>query len=1129
MSEFRWYQDAIIYQLHVRSFCDSNGDGIGDFIGLTSKLDYVASLGVTAIWLLPFYPSPLRDEGYDIADYMSVNPAYGTLDDFKTFLDAAHQRGLKVITELVINHTSDQHAWFKRARQAAPGSREREYYVWSDTEDRYSGVRVIFRDFELSNWSWDPIARQYFWHRFYSHQPDLNFDSPDVRAEVKRIFDFWLGIGVDGLRLDAIPYLFEREGTNCESLSETHAYLRELREHINQNFPDRMLLAEANQWPDETAAYFGNGDECHMCFHFPLMPRLFLGLQQENRFPIVDILRQTPTPPESAQWAVFLRNHDELTLEMVSEEDRLFLWTTYANDPQARINMGVRRRLAPLLRNDRRKIELLHGLMLAIGGTPVMYYGDEILMGDNYYLRDRDSVRTPMQWSPDRNAGFSVANPQQLFLPPITDPEFHFQTNNVETHDASPHSFLWWLRRIIRLRRQHPAFGRGSLTFLNPANPRILTFLREHLDEVLLVVFNLSRQSQYVELDLAAFRGRVPRELFGQTDFPMVGELPYLLTLSPHGFYWFELHWPAGASSRTDVSALPEIQLHSTWTELADRSRWNLLEAVLPAHLGRQAWFPGSRARIRTCRISNVMQLPVPNEDEGFLLVIVIADMNDGLSETYQLPLIAARTSRAELIINDRPNAGVTCLRREADRNSPVAKLAKSFGSPTESLGDFRYLGTTLPADCLTASASNDDWVLCDATAETEFWLSCLSLHGGRKVVTPIGLVGWQALSGEWNPAEVTPLCHLARGPVIDAACAVIKGQTFVTLFRRVDAGTHPEEELGQALATTSFGEHLPRELAALRVLPHSSLKPATTLGLIHNYAPYEESMAEHIAAIWSRLCDEFCETPVVPGTTEKAWQLSTEGEATLGSLMARCDLIGQRLGELHLALAGLNDPADIAAEPISVHYRRSIFEAKRAGLSLAVEQVRSQLPSLDDNDRKCWQLFLQHENVLLSRIANVMQIPLTLQRIRSHGAFTLDALLWTGSDIVVLRVGGERGRPLAERRLKRLVVRDLSRVVMSLRELLCNENLTYSVGQNVGVEFVTAACRQRAEGALLAAYRRTVVDESLLPQNDALFETIFSAFRVSTTISALLTAQLNNDRQATRLALKLLCDEVLR
>ncbi len=585
-----WYRDAVLYEIRVGAFQDSDGDGIGDLRGLTTRLDYLQDLGVTALWLLPFYSSPFRDDGYDISDYTQIHPDSGTLDDFKVFLREAHRRGLRVVTELVLNHTSDQHPWFQRARRSPPGSRWRDYYVWSDTPDRYAGSRIIFKDFERSNWSFDPVAGAYYWHRFYSHQPDLNYESPDVRKAVFRFVDFWLGLGVDGLRLDAVPYLFEKEGTSCENLPETHAFLRELRSHVDRQFSGRMLLAEANQWPEDAAAYFGAGDECHMAFHFPVMPRLFMALHMEDRFPIVDILQQTPDLPDGCQWALFLRNHDELTLEMVTDEERDYMYRVYAHDTRARINLGIRRRLAPLLGNDRRRMELINALLFSLPGTPVVYYGDEIGMGDNFYLGDRNGVRTPMQWSPDRNAGFSVANPQRLYLPVIIDPEYHYESLNVESQRNNLHSLWNWMRRLIAMRKRYRAFGRGSITLLTPSNRKVLAFIRRFEDETILVVANMSRFVEYVELDLAQWRGDVPVELFGGKPFPPIGDLPYLLTLGPHAFYWFSIE----SAERSEGSAppcrprtIPTIRTRGDWRALfsgggsrlargrASRDPWN--------------------------------------------------------------------------------------------------------------------------------------------------------------------------------------------------------------------------------------------------------------------------------------------------------------------------------------------------------------------------------------------------------------------------------------------------------------------------------------------------------------------------------------------------------------------------
>jgi maltose alpha-D-glucosyltransferase/alpha-amylase len=627
-----WYRQGVFYELHVRAFRDSNGDGIGDFRGLTEKLDYLRDLGVTALWLLPFYPSPLRDDGYDIADYTSIHPAYGTMRDFETFVREGHKRGLRVITELVANHTSDQHPWFQRARLAKPGSAARNFYVWSDTPDRYPDARIIFGDFETSNWSWDPVAGAYYWHRFFSHQPDLNFDNPRVRQALFRVLDFWMDRGVDGLRLDAIPYLYERDGTDCENLPETHAFLRELRHHVDTKYPGRVLLAEANQWPEQSAAYFGNGDECHMAFHFPVMPRMFMAIQMEDRLPIVDIMEQTPAIPASAQWALFLRNHDELTLEMVTDEERDYMYRVYAEDPQARVNLGIRRRLAPLLGNHRRRIELMNGLLFSLPGTPVLYYGDEIGMGDDVHLGDRNGVRTPMQWSADRNAGFSSADRERLYLPVIANPEFHYEAVNVEVQQANPHSLLWWMKRLIALRKRHPAFATGDLRFLDPSNRPILAFLRTTAEETLLVVANLSRFSRPVELDLSEFEGRQPIELFGRIEFPRIGQMPYLLTLGPHEFLWFSLEPVPDAEPASELPVLPA----SGRQDFVEGGLDARLRPALLDWLVRQPWYQTRERGPRAVEI--VDRIPIGQGEDTFLAVLRVS-YSRGELETYLIPL----------------------------------------------------------------------------------------------------------------------------------------------------------------------------------------------------------------------------------------------------------------------------------------------------------------------------------------------------------------------------------------------------------------------------------------------------------------------------------------------------------
>ena len=637
-----WYKDAVIYELHVRAFRDSNGDGMGDFRGLAEKLDYLQDLGVTTIWLLPFSPSPWKDDGYDIADYTDVHPAYGSLDDFKLFLNEAHRRGLRVLTEVVINHTSDQHPWFQRARRAESGSRWRDFYVWSDTPEKYNEARIIFKDFEASNWTWDPVAKAYYWHRFYSHQPDLNFDNPEVRQAVKEVAEFWFDMGVDAFRLDAIPYLFERENTNCENLPETHEFLKNFRAHVDRKFPGRMLLAEANQWPDDSVAYFGEGNECHMCFHFPVMPRLFMAIRMEDRYPIIEILNQTPPIPENCQWAMFLRNHDELTLEMVTDEERDYMYRVYAQDRQARINLGIRRRLAPLLGNDRRRIELMNALLFSMPGTPVLYYGDEIGMGDNIYLGDRNGVRTPMQWNADRNAGFSDGNPQRLFLPIITDPEYHSQTVNVESQQSNPSSLLWWMKRLIEHRKRFKAFSRGTMQFLAPDNRKVLAFVRKYGDETLLVVANLSRFPQFAELDLSEFRGMAPVEMFGCVRFPRIGDSLYNITLSGHGFYWFTLE-PVQSTEQ----ALPEPEQRSkelpvvnitSFDRLGDDRTVNALVRLLPTFLQTRRWY-GSKTRTMTdLQVVDI----VPFSDLGASIVMIRIEFSEGDPDHYILPVSIA-------------------------------------------------------------------------------------------------------------------------------------------------------------------------------------------------------------------------------------------------------------------------------------------------------------------------------------------------------------------------------------------------------------------------------------------------------------------------------------------------------
>ena len=632
-----WYKDAIIYELHVRAFKDGNGDGIGDFPGLLEKLDYLQDLGVTCLWLLPFFPSPLKDDGYDISDYLGVHPMYGTIEDFQAVLNAAHDRGLQVIIELVINHTSEQHPWFLAARQAPAGSPERDFYVWNDTDQKYPGARIVFTDTEKSNWTWDPVAKAYYWHRFFSHQPDLNYDNPRVIEEISKVMRYWLDMGVDGLRVDAIPYLVEREGTNCENLPETHAVIKALRREIDEHYSDRMLLAEANQWPTDVLPYFGDGDECHMAFHFPLMPRIYMALRQEDRLPITDIIAQTPDIPPTCQWGLFLRNHDELTLEMVTNDERDYMYLAYSADPRMRINLGIRRRLAPLVDNSRRRIELLISLLFSFPGSPILYYGDEIGMGDNIYLGDRNGVRTPMQWNGDRNAGFSTATPARLYSPVIMDPVWGFEAINVEAQQSDPSSLLNWMRNMIALRRLFRVFGRGTIEFLDPNNRKVLAYLRRDDDEQVLCVANLSRFAQPVDLELSKMEGMVPVEMLGYVEFPAIGQQPYRLTLAPYGFLWLELHpKPEAVAVGVDLMEHSPLSFADDWKGVLQGTEGQRLESMfLTEYIPAQRWFAAKSRQIKSTRILDW----APLEPSKSVLAWIEVQYTSGTPDIYQLPL----------------------------------------------------------------------------------------------------------------------------------------------------------------------------------------------------------------------------------------------------------------------------------------------------------------------------------------------------------------------------------------------------------------------------------------------------------------------------------------------------------
>ncbi|MDP8903941.1 MAG: maltose alpha-D-glucosyltransferase [Chloroflexota bacterium] len=1037
MADPLWYKDALIYELHVRAFFDSNGDGSGDFRGLTHKLDYLADLGVTAVWLLPFYPSPRRDDGYDIADYTSIHPEYGALRDFKLFVREAHRRGLRVITELVCNHTSDQHPWFQRARRSPVGSAWRDYYVWSDTPDRYRDARIIFKDFEASNWSWDPVANAYYWHRFYGHQPDLNFENPRVREQVKRALDFWFELGVDGLRLDAIPYLYEEEGTNCENLPRTHDFLRELRAHVDARFDDRMLLAEANQWPEDAVAYFGQGDECHMAFHFPVMPRMFMSVRMEDRYPLYDILAQTPPIPDTAQWALFLRNHDELTLEMVTDEERDYMYRVYAHDPVMRINLGIRRRLAPLLGNNRRRIELLNGLLFALPGTPVIYYGDEIGMGDNIYLGDRNGVRTPMQWSGDRNAGFSAANRQQLYLPVITDPEYHYETVNVETQQNNQHSLLWWMKRLIALRRQHHAFGRGTLTFVHPENRRVIAFVREHEGERILVVANTSRFVQYAELDLAAYRALVPVEMFGRVEFPRLTDQRMVLTLGPHAFMWFSLE--ADPSGRgTEVRAMTEppplIRAEPSLNVILRGAGAGELRRVLPGYLRARRWFRSKARRIKQVTLHEALLLRTAGRDAGpapeAALAIFNVEFTEGEPESYVLPLALAPAHTEEL--------------ERIGREVPQALIARV--APSE-------------------DATHPHFLLYDALYDSAAARALLDAISGRR-----------RFNGRAGQVTATPTAAF-RGLTRDTAGNGLEARagrseqsnTSITfgdrlilkLFRRLEPGINPDLEIGQALTAAGF-PHVPQVAGWLAYRPARG-DPAA-LGILQQFVANEgdawEFTLDQVSAFYERAVT--IDEPAGPAVTDisaileaGAAEPSERAREMVGSYLDAAALLGERTAELHRALAGHDADPAFAPEPFTALYQRSLYQTMRGQAAEAMGLLERRLDDLPDAVAAAAREALALRPLIESRLRGMLDRRISAQRIRCHGDFHLGQVLWTGRDFVFIDFEGEPGRPLAERRHKRSALTDVAGMLRSFHYAALGTLLSERVGGTVRPEDV--------------------------------------------------------------------------
>ncbi len=997
--QLHWYKDAIIYELHIKAFCDGNGDGIGDFQGLLQKLDYLQELGITAIWLLPFYPSPLKDDGYDIADYYNINPSYGNIHQFKQLLKEAHKRNLKVITELVINHTSDQHPWFQRARIAPKGSPERAYYVWTDNPNQYKDVRIIFQDFETSNWTWDPVAQQYYWHRFFHHQPDLNYDNPLVQAEVFKTIDYWCHIGVDGFRLDAVPYLFERENTNGENLPETHAFLKKLRKHVDDYYPGTLLLAEANMWPEDAAAYFGDGDECHMNYHFPVMPRMFMALQREDRYPVTDIFDQTPAIPPTCQWAMFLRNHDELTLEMVTDEERDYMYRVYAKDPKARINLGIRHRLAPLLDNNRRKIELLNCLLFALPGTPVIYYGDEIGMGDNFYLGDRDGVRTPMQWSADRNAGFSSANPQKLYLPLILDPEYHYEAVNVETQRGNTSSLFWFMKRIINIRKQFKAFGRGDMQFVNVENPKVLAFTRSYDEETLLIVANLSKFSQPAELDLSAYKGYVPVEVVSKNRFPAVKEeTPYFFTLSPYAFQCFVLE---KAHPGLDIhTPLPRLELQEWKDLLTNHYRTQLESIILPDHLLKSKWFSGRRQPIYTITIVN--HAVVPQEVNTVYWLLIEVSYQSALPEMYQLPLAFLDDEHAGKIRHNCPQAIIAQL-----------KLGEQEG------------------------------ILCDAFFTTGFQQLLIHRMANHKAVT---LKDNEIIFSANNALKQYVQEHTAIKSRVHASDQFNTSITydncyFLKMYRKVDRAINPDLEISRFLSEQAKFQYIPAFMGAVEwKFDHDGIVLGIMQVMIENHGDGHsyvlERLNNYIERILARDRSSLHPEQRFGSLFHPAGfdQLPEPLQVLLGppaSEQAR--LLGIRTGLMHLALSSGIYLKEFNPEDFSLHYQRSLYSSWQSLVRETWQNLSRSIPALPEPLRAGAQDLLARRGAVQDRLKRIYSKKLDVAKIRIHGNLHLGQVLLTGKDLAIQDYGGDARHSYSERRLKRSAFRDVASMVSSL------------------------------------------------------------------------------------------------
>jgi maltose alpha-D-glucosyltransferase/alpha-amylase len=1062
-----WFKDAIIYELHVRAFKDSNGDGIGDFPGLIQKMDYLQSLGVTCLWLLPFFPSPLKDDGYDIADYLGVHPMYGTIEDFQAVLAAAHERDLQVMIELVVNHTSDQHLWFQAARQAPAGSPERDFYVWSDTEEKYKDARIIFSDTERSNWTWDPIAKQYFWHRFFSHQPDLNYDNPRVVAEVLKVMCYWLDMGVDALRVDAIPYLVERDGTSCENLPETHEVIKTLRREIDADYSNRVLLAEANQWPTDVRPYFGNGDECHMAFHFPLMPRIYMALRQEDRLPITDIIQQTPDIPDTCQWGLFLRNHDELTLEMVTKDERDYMYIAYSADPRMRINLGIRRRLAPLVDNNRRRIELLNSLLLSFPGTPILYYGDEIGIGDNIYLGDRNGVRTPMQWNADRNAGFSTATPARLYSPVIMDPVLGYEAVNVEAQQGDPSSLLSWMRNMIALRKLFSVFGRGSIEFLNPANRKVLAYLRTYGEEQVLCVANLSRFAQPVDLDLSKLEGMVPIEMLGYVEFPSIERQPYRLTLAPYSFLWLELQQKTDPAETTmDLAEQAPLDVTAGWASVFQGMGRKRLETVnLPQYLPQQRWFAGKARTIKAARIVNWAPIKEPHS----ALALVEVQFETGEPEVYQVPLAITLGAAAN----------------ELRRVAPSAIIASVLSAKM---------------DGLLHDGVHDDNVCLEFLSLIENG-SELRASDGSVIRGVRGQVFQKILGSAEAPLAVR------RSTAEQSNTSIVYGDRFILkLFRRLEPGLNPDAEIGRHLTEKTSFDRIPPFAGSIELEPAADDAEPTILTMLQGLVANEGDGWKWTIEELDRYFETCAPLPFPENANaemEDSLKLAEHSDSQvardhLGIYLDAAATLGRRTAELHLALAAPSDDPAFTPEPLTPENFQAVLLDFHQNASRVLDVLKERVPFLPDEVIEVAATVLSRRRRILDYFGTLKSANFRTQRIRIHGDYHLGQVLRVKTDFVILDFEGEPARPLEYRRSKQCPLKDVAGMLRSFSYAAYASLNNYSARHSedlTRLEPWAQLWERSAAAAFLRAYRETAQGAEFAPADTSDFHELLDVF----------------------------------